>query len=309
MVEDLHADNFDLPEAFVSAFESAHGSDARMKVVEQFFEREDIALGKEGTLELLPNEPQQVYLVGSTSLIHIERQWPAGTFHVVQPVQRKRGTIEKCVLEDKIVSQMKQGRKFWLLTRKAASRSHDDVRLRDSAPEVDRLKQEDESCVSAAVIHPDEIVPETSSPRLAAVEDVSRGGKVDLQAFDQLRTMLQNVRLQFWNGAARSQATESISVAAQKAEEHDISGAIQSIEMLENLFVRFIEQWEHDFHEAERRVKRGRGEADDPAKIKTLKNHHLEMQSRISQAKTRFRIMLNRMREVETKQKHSEPGY
>ena len=50
MVEDIHAENFGLPEAFVSAFASAHGSDARMKVVEQFFEREEISLGKDGAV-------------------------------------------------------------------------------------------------------------------------------------------------------------------------------------------------------------------------------------------------------------------
>lgn len=306
MAENLHADDFGLPEAFVSAFVSAPGTDARMKIVEQYFERADIALGKEGTLELKPNEPHQVYLVGSTSLIYIARQLAAGTFYVVQPVERKRGKIEKRVLEDKIVSQMKQGRKLWLLTRKAAARSQGDVRLRESAREVDRLTQEDDSFVSASVIHPDEIVSETSSPRLSAVEDESGSVEVDLQDFGQLRTMLQNVRLEFWNGDARCQPTESISVAVHKAEEHDITGAIQSIEMLDNLFVRFVEQWEHDFHEAERRVKHGHGEAGDPAKLKTLKNHHLQMQSRITQAKTRFRIMLNRLREIESKQKHSE---
>ena len=208
-------------------------------------------LARTAQLELKPNEPHQVYLVGSTSLIHIERQGPAGTFHVVQPVQRKRGTIEKSVLEDKIVSQMKESRKLWLLMRKVASPSRSDVRLRGSSRESDRLTQADESGVSGSAIHPDEIVSETSSPRLSAVEDVSRGGELDVKAFGQLRTMLQNVRLQFWNGDVRSQATESLTVAAHKAEEQDITGAIQSIEMVENVFVRLIEQWENDFREAE----------------------------------------------------------
>jgi hypothetical protein len=305
MVADIHAEEFGLPEAFLSAFDSAHGSDARMKVVDQFFEREEIALGKEGTLELKPNEPHQVYLVGSTSLIHIEREGPAGTFYVVRPVQRKRGTIEKSGLEDKIVSQMKKGRKLWLLMRKAASWSRSDVPPRESARAPDRLTPEDESGVSVAAIHPDEIVSETSSPRLSAVEDATSDEEIDLQVFDQLRSMLQNVRLEFWSGRARSQPTESISVAAQKAGEHDISGAIQSIEMLENLFVRLIEQWEHDFHDAERKVKRGGG-AGDTAKFKTFRDHHLDMRSRISQTRTKFRIMLNWLREMETKKKLGE---
>jgi hypothetical protein len=306
MIDDIHAETFGLPEAFVSAFDSAHGSDARMKVVEQFFEREEIALDEDGTLELKPNDPHQVYLVGSTSLIHIEREGPAGTFCVIQPVQGKRGTIDKRVLEDKIVSQMKQGRKLSLLMRKAASRSYGEKRLREFAREVGQLRQEDESSVSPEEIHPDEIVPETSSTGISAVADASTRVEIDLQVFGQLRTMLQNVRLEFWNGHARSQATETISVAAKKAEEQDITGAIQSIEALDNLFVRFIEQWEHDFREAERRVRHGHGEAGDPAKIKALKSHHLDMQSRISQAKTKFRIILNQLREIETKQKHGE---
>jgi hypothetical protein len=301
MVEDIHAEEFGLPEAFVSAFHSAQDSDARMQVVAQFFEREEIALGQDGTLELRPNEPHQFYLVGSTSLIHIERQGPAGTLCVLQPVQGKRGTIEKRVLEDKVVSQMKQGRKLWLLMRKAASWSRGDVPL--------RLAQEDENSVSPGEIHPDEIVPETSSTGLSAVADASRGVEIDLQVFGQLRTMLQNVRLEFWNGHVRSQATETISVAAKKAEDQDITGAIQSIEALDNLFVRFIEQWEHDLHEAERRVRHGHGEAGDPAKIKALKSHHLDMQSRIAQVKTKFRIILNLLRETEAKQKRSGQGH
>jgi hypothetical protein len=211
-------------------------------------------------------------------------------------------------LKDKIVSQMKQGRKLWLLTPKAGLRSHGDVRPRESAQKVDRLTPASESCVSASAIHADEIVSETSSPRLSAVEDVSRGGEVDLQAFGQLRTTVQNVRLQFWNGNARSEPTESISVAAKKAEKRDVTGAIQSIEMLENLFVRFIDQWEHDLHEADRRVRHGHGEAGDPAKLKMLKEHHLQMHPRIAQAKTQFRIMLNRLRDIESKQKRSEQG-
>jgi hypothetical protein len=309
MVEDLHADKFGLPGAFLSEFALAHGSDARMKVVEQFFECQDIVLGKEGTFELKPNEPNQFYLVGSTSLIHVEREWPQGTFHVIQPVQRKRGTIEKGVLKDKIVSQMKQGRKLWLLTPKAGLQSPGDVRLQESAQKVDGPTTAGESSVSALAIHPDEIVSETSSPRLSAGEEVGPGGEVDPQAFGQLRTTVQNVRLQFWNGNARSEPTESISVAAKKAENRDVSGAIQSIEMLENLFVRFIDHWEHDLHEAERRVKHGHGEAGDPAKLKTLKDHHLQMHSRIAQAKTQFRIMLNRLRDIESKQKRNEQGF
>jgi hypothetical protein len=308
MAEDIHADAFGLPESFVSAFVSAHGSDARMKVVEQFFDREEIALGKDGTLELEPNEPHQAYLVGSTSLIHIERQVPAGTFYVVQPVQRKRGTIEKSVLEDKIVREMQKGRKLWLLMRTARSRSLDDERRRESARESDRWTPPDESCVSASAIHPEEIVPETSAPRLSAAVHPSRGGELDLKVFGELRTMLQNVRLQFWKGDVRSQATEFISVAEHKAEEKDITGAIQSIEMLENVFVRLIEQWEQDFREAERQVKRGHGAVGDPAKFKTHQGHHMEMQSRITQTKTKFRIMLNWLRDMETKMKHGEQG-
>lgn len=308
MDKDVHAENFGLPEAFVSAFASAHGSDARMKVVELFFERAELALGTDGTLALEPNEPHQFYLVGSTSLIHIERHEPTGTFHVVQPVQRKRGTIGKGVLEDKIVSQMKTGRKLWLLIRNVPSSSRRVEPPRQSTPEAGRLAQADDSCASAAAIHPDDIVPATSSPRLAAVEGGGRGGELDLGAFGQLRTMLQNVRLQFWNGDVRSQATETLSVALQKAEEHDITGAIQAIEMLENVFVRLIEQWEHDFREAERRVKRGRGDAGEAAKFKTHLAHHAEMQSRITHTKTKFRIMLNGLRELETKMKHGDPG-
>jgi hypothetical protein len=309
MVEDSHSEAFGLPESFVSAFASAHGSDARMKVVEQFFECKEISLGKAGTLELQPNETHQVYLVGSTSLIHIEREGPAGTFFVVQPVPRKQGTIEKSVLEDKIVSEMKKGRKLWLLTRTVPLRPRSDERLRELARESGRLTHDNERSVSASPIGPDEIVPETSSTRLSAVEGASRGGELDVSAFGQLRTMLQNVRLQFWSGEVRSQATESISLAAHKAEEHDITGAIQSIEMVENVFVRLVEQWEHDFREAERLVKRGRGDVGDPTKFKTHKDHHSEMQTRITQAKTKFRIMLNWLREVETKMNHGEQGY
>jgi hypothetical protein len=187
--------------------------------------------------------------------------------------------------------------------REVPSRSRSDVQPRESARESDRLTTEDESRVAASAIHPDDIVPDTSSPRLSAADDVSKSEVLDLKAFGQLRTMLQNVRLQFWHGDVRSQATESLSVAALKAEEHDITGAIQSIEMLENVFVRLIEQWEIDFREAERRVKRGRGDIGDPAKFQAHKAHHLEMQSRITQTKTKFRITLNWLREIETKQK------
>jgi hypothetical protein len=76
--------------------------------------------------------------------------------------------------------------------------------------------------------------------------------------------------------------------------------------MLENVFVRLVEQWENDFREAERRVKRGHDEVGDPAKFKTHKEHHLEMQARINQTKTKFRITLNWLREVETKMKQRE---
>ena len=120
MVEDIHAEEFELPEAFVSAFQSANGSDARMKVVGHFFEAEEITLGQDDWVALKPNGSHQVYLVGSSSLIHIERHEPEGTLYVVQPVQRKRGTIGKSDLEGQVVSQLKKGRKLWLLTRKAA---------------------------------------------------------------------------------------------------------------------------------------------------------------------------------------------
>jgi hypothetical protein len=333
MVEDPQAEAFGLPEAFMSAFASAHDSDARMGVVEQFFEREEITPGADGTMELKPTGLLQVYLVGTTSLIHIERQEPPGTFHVVQPVQRKRGSIAKSALEDKIVSEVKKGRKLWLLTRKVPRPSPSDVRLEGSAREPEnrrglaqfaesseqivpdpipesgsRIGSKEESLVAGSAIHLDEIVPETSATRLSAVDGASQGGELDLKAFGQLRTMLQNVRLQFWNGNARSQATESITVAARKAEERDITGAIQAIEALENVFVRLIEQWEIDFREAERRVKRSLNEAGDKARFKTFKEHHSEMQSRITQTKTKFRIMLNWLRELETKLKIGGQG-
>ena len=56
-------------------------------------------------------------------------------------------------------------------------------------------------------------------------------------------------------------------------------------------------------------MKRGRGDVGDPAKFRTHKDHHVEMQSRITQTKTKFRIMLNWLREIETKMKHGEQGY
>jgi hypothetical protein len=309
VVDDLNAETFGLPEAFVSAFKSAHDRDGRMKVVDQFFDREEIALAMDGAFEIRPNKPHEVYLVGSTSLIHIERPGPEGTLYVVQPVEQKRGTIEQRVLEDKIVNEMKKGRKLWLLMGKGSSASRRDVQRQEFSRESERLAAADVSCVSAPAIHPDEIVPDTSSPRLSAVGDGGESGALDLKAFGQLRTMLQNVRLQFWSGVARSQATESLSVAMRKAEEHDISGAIQSVEALENVFVRLIEQWENDFREAERKVKRGRGDVGDPAKFRALKDHHLDMKSRIAQTNTKFRIMLNWLREVETKMKHGEQGH
>lgn len=301
MVDDIRIAEFRVLESFVSAFEFAHGSEARMKVVDQFYLREEISLSEDGTLKLDPNDTHQVYLVGSSSLIHVERHEPEDTLYVVQPVQRKRGKIGKAALEDKIVSQLKKGRKLWLLTRKVTTRSRHDVPPQGSAPESDPLTPEGESCVSAVAMHPDEVVPDTSSHRISALEQVGGVEEINLQAFGQLRTMLQNVRLEFWNGEARSQPTETISVAAQKAEEHNITGAIQSLEMLENVFVRLIEQWEQDFHKAQRRVKRGSGEVGDADKFKKLNGHHLAMHSRIAQAKTKFRIMLNWLREIETK--------
>jgi hypothetical protein len=294
-----------LPDAFVSAFASADGSDARMKVVEQFYEREEVALTKAGALPLRPNDAHQVYLVGSTSLIHIERQGPAGGWYVVQPVQQRQGTVEKKVLEDKIVSEMRKGRKLWLLRPKASWQSRPDGPQREFVRTSERLTQEDGGGPPSAV-PADDIASTTSSPSPAAVADVGTGEEVDLKAFGQLRTILQNVRLQFWNGNFRSQPTESIKVAIQKAEDHDITGAIQAMEMLENVFVRLVEQWEGDFREAERRVRRGRGDPGDPAKFRTLKEHHLEMQSRIVQAKTKFRIMFNWLRDLETKMKRRE---
>jgi hypothetical protein len=299
MVDENLALEFHLPVGFVSAFELAHGSDARMKVVDQFFHREEVSLSKDGTLELEPNDTHQVYLVGSSSLIHIERHEPEGTLYVIQPVQGKRGTIGKNALEDKIVSQMKTGRKLWLLTRKVAARSHVGTPPQATVQESEPLAQEGESCVSAVAMHPDQLVSDTSSAGIPAVSQDDTGEELNIQAFGQLRTMLQNVRLEFWSGQARSQPTETVSVAAQKAEQHDITGAIQSLEMLENVFVRLIEQWEQDFHAAERRVKRGGNDAGDPKRFKILKEHHQEMRSRIAQAKTKFRIMLNWLRETE----------
>jgi hypothetical protein len=307
MVADIQVAHFDLPDALLRAFESAQGSDARLKIVEQYFEREEIALRKDGTLPLRANDPHEVYLVGSTSLIHIERE-EAGAWSVVQPIQGRRGTVEKSVLENKIVGEMRKGRKLWLLSRNASRQSRPEGPQRDSALTSDRLKPVDGDDVPPSDVHPDDLVSDTSSPRLTAAEDVSRNEEPDLKAFSQLRTILQNVRLQFWNGNVRSQSTESIKVAIQKVEDHDVTGAIQAMEMLENVFVRLVEQWECDFREAERRVKRGRGEAGDLAKSKALKAHHLEMHSRIVQAKTQFRIMFNWLRDLETKMKRRAQG-
>lgn len=309
MVEDIHAEEFELPEAFVSAFESADGSDARMKVVGQFFEGEEITLGQDDWVALKPNESHQVYLVGSSSLIHIERQEPDGTLYVVRPVQRKRGTIGKRALEGQVVSQLKKGRKLWLLTCKAASRLRRRVPPQEPAGDQDRVVQKDEGSASTPAIHPDEIVPETSSPKLSAVKDEGRHEEINLQAFDQLRTSLQNIRLEFWQGKFRSQPTEAISLAAKKAEDNDISGAIQAIEMTENIFARLIEQWEQDFKQAERKTRRGGAKGGDPNRFKNFKGHHLDMRSRISQTKATFRITLNWLREREMQQKREKQGH
>jgi hypothetical protein len=267
MVEDIHTEEFELPEAFVSAFQSANGSDARMKVVGQFVEAEEITLGQDDWVALKPNESHQVYLVGSSSLIHIERHEPEGTLYVVQPVQRKRGTIGKSDLEGQVVSQLKKGRKLWLLTRKAATRLRSRVPPQESGGDQDRVVQKDERLAATPTIHPEELVPETSSPKLSAVKDEGRHEELDLHLFDQLRTLLQIIRLEFWQGRVRSQPTETISLAAKKAEDNDINGAIQAIEMFENIFFRLIEQWEQDFKQAERRVRRGGAKGGDPTQL------------------------------------------
>jgi hypothetical protein len=311
MDKDIHATGFELPAAFVHAFTSANGSAARMTVVGQFFEREEIALGEDNQVALKPNASHEVYLVGSTSLIHIERQESEDTFYVVQPVPHKTGMIPKDALEDQIVSQLRKGRKLWLLTRKAASPSRRDMPPREHVQESEPLIQKQETAVSTPVIRPHEIVPDTSSPRLAAVKDEGREGEseeVDVQAFGQLRTLLQNVRLQFWHGNARTQPTETITVAEHKAEHRDLKGAIQAIEMLENGFVRLVEQWEHDFHDTERRMKRGGADAGDPQEFRRFRDDHVEMKSRITYTKTKFRLVLNWLRELEAEQKREKQG-
>lgn len=309
MVEHIHAEGFELPAVFISAFQSANGSDARMKVVGLFFESEEITLDQDGCVALKPNDAHQVYLVGSSSLIHIEREEPAGTWIVVQPVQRRRGTIGKGDLEGQVVSQMKKGRKLWLLTRKATARSRSRVPPQDSGGDQDRVVPQDEESAAISAIHPHEIVPEISSPRLSAEIDIGRREELDIRIFDELRTMLQNIRLEYWQGRVRTQPTETISLAAKKAEDNDISGAIQAIEMFENLFFRITEQWGQDFEKAERIVKRGGVKGGDHNRFKDFQAHHLDMQSRISQAKSTFRILLNRLREAETDQLREEQGH
>lgn len=306
MVEDIHVEVFELPEAFVSAFQSANGSDARMKVVGHFFEAEEIPLGQDDWVVLKPNGSHQMYLVGSSSLIHVERHEPEGTLYVVQPVQRRRGTIGKSDLEGQVVSQLKKGRKLWLLTRKAAMRLSSPVPLQESGESKDRVERQAESSAAISAIHPEEIVPETSSPGLSAERDEDEHEELDLQVFDQLRTLLQNIRLEYWQGRVRFQPVETISMAAKKAEDNDINGAIQAIEMFENGFFRLIEQWEQDFKQAERRVRRGGAKGGDPNRFKDFKAHHLGMQSRISQTKAKFRVMLNWLREIETEQNRGE---
>ena len=178
-----------------------------------------------------------------------------------------------------------------------------------SGGDQDQVLQRDERSAAAPAIHPEEIVPEVSSPRLSAVEDEGRREELDLQVFDQLRTLIQNIRLEYWQGEVRSQPTETISLAAKKAENNDITGAIQAIEMFENVFSRLIEQWEQDFKQAERTMRRGGDKGGDPNRFKDLKAHHLDMRSRISQTKAKFRVMLNWMREIETEQKREKQGH
>ena len=72
------------------------------------------------------------------------------------------------------------------------------------------------------------------------------------------------------------------------------------------VFSRLIEQWEQDFKQAERRVRRGGAKGGDPNRFKDFKAHHLGMQSRISQTKAKFRVMLNWLREIETEQNRGE---
>ena len=87
-------------------------------------------------------------------------------------------------------------------------------------------------------------------------------------------------------------------MAAKKAQDYDLVGAIQAIEMFENVFTRLIEQWEQDFKQAERLSKRGGGDKD---RFKKFRDDHLQMQSRVSHTKAKFRMLLNWLREVDSK--------